>query len=302
MKTLEESVKYTIRKKEHQISRLENSHFNESYDSLNKFLTNEKGRGSVALRIEYLSTWYHWNFIHNFISNDKLHYNALAKSNFYALECNNWRFLLGELVETFDSAISLTTSIKHLAQMLYLGQKERAVAYGNLLLKMLYGKQYDGGMFFPTHPWFMLELFCKWQGKKLEQKGTRYPDSLGVYERALDNWNTEDIRLVSDIIDDLTKFHIAQSDEDVTTDEHGNEFSPEFTKSNYFIFPVEILMWLSIRKDLGLPDYTPSPENKLMQMEINKLPEQSIPWPTDELVEKCKAKLKEDNPGVEFEL
>jgi hypothetical protein len=305
MKTLEEAIKYTIKKKKHQLSRLENSHFNEPIDELHDYLKNIEDDTSVALNFKYLTTWYHWNFINDFISKNNLKHNILATSNYYALECNNWEYFLGKVAETYDDATSLTESIKHVAQMLYLGQKERAVQYGNLLLKMLYDKQYDGGISFPTHPWFMLELFCKWQGKELEQAGTRYPDSLGVYQQALNHWDTADTQLLSDIVDTLTTFHIAQSDEDeqgTANDENGDGYDLEFTKSNYFIFPVEILMWLAIRKDIGLPDYTPSPDNKLMQMEINQLPKTPIPEYTDELIEQCKAKLKKDNPNITFEL
>lgn len=305
MKTLEEAIKYTTKKKNHQLSRLENSHFNEPIGELNDYLVDKESRSSVALNLEYLTTWYHWNFINEFVTNSKLDYNTLTLSTYYALECNNWEYSLGKLVETYDEATSLTKSVKHLAQMLYLGQKERAVQYGNLLLKMLYGKQYDGGSPFPTHPWFMLELFCKWQGKELEQVGTRYPDSLGVYQDALNYWNTTDTKLLSDIVDVLTKFHISQSDEDeqgTAEDENGDGYDLEFTSADYFIFPVEILMWLSIRKDLGLPDYTPSPDNKLMQMEINQLPKSPIAEPKDALIEKCKAKLKQENPDIDFKL
>ena len=305
MKTFEESIKYTIRKKEHQISRLEKSHLEDPIKELNDYLANLEDDSFVGENFNYLSSWYHYNFIYHFLSYKNLDFSYVAKSTYFAMECNIYNLFIAELVPTYNSATSLTQSIKHLAQMLYLGHKERAVAYGNLLLKMLYGKQYDGGLVFPTHPWFMLELFCRWQGKELEQIGTRYPDDLGIYQKALDNWDTKDTDLLSDIVDDLSEFHIAQSDEDEQggeNDENGDGYDLEFTSADYFIFPVEILMWLAIRKDLGLPDYTPSPGNKLMQMDINKLPEQSIPWPTDALVEKCKAKLKADNPGVEFEL
>ncbi|WP_271782003.1 hypothetical protein [Aquimarina algiphila] len=305
MKTLEESIEYTIEKKEYQTSTSKNSHFNEPNQDLKKFLINEKGRGSVALNFGYITTWYHWNFINDFVTNSKLDYNTLTLSTYYASECNNWEYSLGKLVETYDDATSLTNSVKHLAQMLYLGQKEKSISYGNLLLKMLYGKQYDGWITFPTHPWFMLELFCKWQGKELEQAGTRYPDSLGVYQEALNHWDTTDTQLLSDIVDTLTEFHIIQSDEDeqgTVNDENGDGYDLEFTRADYFIFPVEILMWLAIRRDLDLPDYIPSPNNKLMQMKINKLPNVIIPEYKDELVEKCKAKLKKDNPNIEFEL
>ncbi|WP_024480403.1 hypothetical protein [Cellulophaga baltica] len=305
MKTLEESIEYTTNKKKNQISRLENSHFHQSIEDLKLFLETGKGIGSSSLKIEYLGAWYHWNFIYKYLVDQEIKYDLLSASTYYNLECNNWCYFLGKWKENFKSATSFTKSIKHLGQMLYLGQKEDAIQYGYFLLKMLYGKQYDGWIVFPTHPWFLLELFCRWQNINLDYEKLNYPNNLGVYQSALDNWNTIDTQLLSDNIDSLTKFHIAQSDEDEqgnANDENGDGYDLEFTSADYFIFPIEILMWLAIRRDLGLPEYRASSQNKLMQMEINQLPTKKISKHEDTLIEKCKNKLMQENPDITFEL
>ena len=301
MKNLEEAIKYTLEKKAFQIKDPYAS-YQKRIEDIQKYLIDEKSRTSAILNVNRLSTWYLWNFIYTFLKENKVDYTLLAKSTYYGVQSNNVEYLFGKLVETYDDAIPFTDSIKHLAQMLYLGWRDKAKAYGELVLKMLYGKQYDGWVTYPTHPWFMLEIYCKWQNITLDYDKLRYPESLGVYQKALDHWNTQDTQLLSTIIDELTEFRIQQSDEYVKTDEYGNEFSPEFTSANYFIFAIEILMWLSIRRIMGLPEYTPSPENKLMQLEINKLPVQSIPYPKDELVQQVKTKLLTENPNIDFEL
>ena len=132
MKTFEESIKYTIRKKEHQISRLEKSHLEDPIKELNDYLANLEDDSFVGENFNYLSSWYHYNFIYHFLSYKNLDFSYVAKSTYFAMECNIYNLFIAELVPTYNSATSLTQSIKHLAQMLYLGHKERAVAYGNL--------------------------------------------------------------------------------------------------------------------------------------------------------------------------
>mgnify|MGYP006879611401 CR=1 FL=1 len=302
MKNLRESIEYTKAKKSHQVSSLEYSFKTESVDALENYLITGKKRGSASNQIERLGIYNHWNFINNFILVNEKEYQLLSKSTYYHLEHNNWCFFLGDLVEGFDSATMFKETIKHLGQLFYLQQFVKAVSYGKLIVEKLYGKHYKGGTSIPIHPWFMLQLFCNWQGIELEQRGTYYPDNMFVYDRALKYWNTKNRELLSDIVDELTAFHIKESDEYAKTDEYGNEEDTDFTSADYFIFPIEILMWLAIRREMGLPEYEPSPKNELMQLEINRLPEKVVPWPTDELVEKCKAKLKADNPEIDFEL
>lgn len=305
MKSIEESITYTTDKKSYQLSKLLISHYQEPLGDLGRYLINDKKRGSVALNLGYLSTWYHWQFIYNFTHSHQISYNSLALSTYYALECNNWEYFLGKAVETYCDATALPDSMNHLAQMLYLGWEDKAILYGNFLVKMLYGKQYDGWVKIPVHPWFMLELFCRWQKIELNRRKLHYPDSLGIYENALSNWDTQDTGLLSIIIDKLSAFHIHQSDEYEHPEPDGGNcdgYHMEFSYSNYFIFPAEILFWLAIRRRLGLPGYQASAQNDLMNLEINQLPSSAFPYPRNDLVEQCKRKLMEDNSGVTFEL
>lgn len=113
----------------------------------------------------------------------------------------------------------------------------------------------------------------------------------------MNNWNTKDEQKLNEIVNTLNTFHINNADENVITDELGNEQSPDFTSSDYFIFPVEILMLLAIRKQVSLStDIIKTPE--LMQLSINNLPGTVIPDLTSEdknLITKCKTKLESDN-------
>jgi hypothetical protein len=302
MKNLSAALEYTKSKKISQLSKLEKSHYHGAISDLKGFLANNEDDSIIGLSFSQLTNWYHWKFIYCFIAGEGNSYTDLKNSTYFSLEANNFDYFIGKYAAQYNQAILFENSIKHLSQILYLGWDKEAIQYGQLLINMLYGKQYKGWYSDPIHPWFMLELFCKWQGLTLDKTKLSYPKDFGVYEKALHYWNSKDTNLVSSIIDELTEFHIQQSDEYVKTDEFGNESSPEFSSSDYFIFPTEILMWLAIRKIIGLPKYEPSPQNELMQLEMNRLPEIVIAYPKNELVEQCKQKLLVDNPGITFEL
>jgi hypothetical protein len=301
MKNLEDSIKYTDDKKRFQISTNDESHHQKAIDDLQKYLANQSSLGITLLGIQNLAAWHHWQFMHHFLADHNIVDDELAWSTYFALEWNNWNHFFCKRVDSCKLATPFHESIKHLAQMLYLGWNDKAVQYGHLLIGMLYGKQYKGGNYAFSHAWFMYELYAKWQHIELDKSKLHIPDSLGVYAKALAHWDTQDAGLLSATIDEMSAFHIQQSDEYVKTDKDGNEFGAEFSSSDYFVFPVEILMWLSIRRLMGLPEYVPSQDNALMQLEINRLPTITFPYPKDQLVEQCKQKLLHDNPGITFE-
>ena len=300
MENLEKAIAYTKKKKEFQIRNSLDSHFEEPLKELQGYLDNKEYDSSVGLNFDYLTSWFLWKFINNYIKEKELRFEALAQSANYAIEANNWRYTLGKIAPTYHSAVLFQYSTMHLGQLLYLGWGDQAKAYGNFLIKMLYSKHYTGGNACAKHPWFILMLFCKWQDIVLDKSKLHYPEDMGVYQAAMDDWDTSDINLLTNLINQLCDFHIKQSDEDVTMDEYGGEDGPEFFSSDYFIFPVEILTWLAIRKQLALPAY--EAKHDLMRLEINQLPDAIIPFEEDELVLKCKAKLVNDNPGLTFGL
>lgn len=299
MESLESVIKYTEKKKKFQL-RDNDAKLKDRKNALIEYINNQKDDSSVGLNFERLSNQYLWQFISNYLQNKELNYDSLAKSTNLALEANNWDYTLGTISPTYDSAILFNYSAMHLGQLLYLGWGDQAKAYGNFLIKMLYSKHYTGGNAWAKHPWFILMLFCKWQDIVLDKSKLHYPEDMGVYQAAMDDWDTADINLLTNLINQLCDFHIKQSDEDVTMDEYGGEDGPEFSSSDYFIFPVEILTWLAIRKQLALPAY--EAKHDLMRLEINQLPDAIIPFEEDELVLKCKAKLVNDNPGLTFGL
>jgi len=299
MQNINESIDYTLEKKEYQIASLE-SNYSKSKEEINDFLDKKKSAVSVTIGFEDLSIWYHWNFINYSLKRNIINYEFLSHATLYGIDSNNVRFFLGKKVETYKQSIQFDKAIKHMAQALLLGWDTLAIKYGKMLIIMLYGKQYKGWHSVYKHTWFMLEIFCKWQNIQLDYSKLYYPEDMDIYQEVLDNWDTRDERLLAKLVNNISDFHIAQSDEYVTTDEYGNEQSADFSSSDYFIYAIEILLWLNNRCRMGLPDYIAG--NELMQLPINNWHTQKMEVPYIILIEKAKAKLLDDYPGIEFEI
>lgn len=291
---LKRIIDYTVKKKREQISKEKYFHFNPT-EEVESFIKNEESDTSVGLSFDFISSWYHFNYIFCFLDKQKINYNDLSFSTLYAMESNNWDFFLGKKYPNYDEAIQFHEAIKHVAQMMLLGWTELAIQYGNLLIKMLYEKQYKGGYPVYKHSWFMLEIFCKWQKINLDYTLLNYPKDMRLYQEILNDWDTKNTIQLSKMVNKMVDFRIEESDENEYEDR-----TPDFPSSNYFIYAIEILIWLNIRERIGLPDYVS--DNELMKLSINNWHTQSINMPKIKLIEDAKVKLMKDYPEITFEI
>ena len=297
MKTIKTLVDYTKSKKKHQLEKKDYFYI-EPIKDIEEYIRNEKSVAGIGLALDFISSWFHYNYIYSFLTTTDSAANdlsSLAKSTLLGIEANNWDFFLGKNHEKYYSAIPFQNAIKHFSQALLLGWDTLAVNYGKLLIKMLYGKQYKGWHSAYKHAWFMLEIFCKWQGIELDYSRLSYPEDMKVYAQALQHWDTNDNELLSKLVNELVDFHIAESDEY----ERKNHI-PDFSSADYFIFPVEILLWLNIRERMNFAKYTPN--NDLLKMSINNWQIQKVAIPVIEVVEKAKTKLLSEYPNTHFDL
>ena len=297
MKTIKTLVDYTKSKKKYQLEKKDYFYI-EPIKDIEEYIRNEKSVAGIGLALDFISSWFHYNYIYSFLTTTDSAANdlsSLAKSTLLGIEANNWDFFLGKNHEKYYSAIPFQNAIKHFSQALLLGWDTLAVNYGKLLIKMLYGKQYKGWHSAYKHAWFMLEIFCKWQGIELDYSRLNYPKDMNVYAKALQNWDTNDEVVLSNLVNDLAEFHISASDES----EKANNI-PDFPSSDYFIYPVEILLWLNIRNRMGLAEY--AGDNALINLSVNNWHTQEVEIPTIELVNPAKAKLRTEYPDTEFYL
>jgi hypothetical protein len=294
MQSLKDLEKYTLNKKKHQLDKKD--YFETTpIQKIRSFIQDNEDDTSVSLAFDFISTWHHADFIFSFLKNRNAQYEKNAISTCYAIESNLWDYFLGKKYPAYDEAILFHISIKHMSQALLLGWDRLGISYGKLLLKMLYGKQYKGWHPVYKHPWFMLEIFCKWQNIRLDYTKLNYPEDMGIYQDVIDNWDTKDTDLLSRLVNRMVQFHIEQSDEY----EYNNR-TPDFSSSDYFIYAIEILLWLNIRERMELPDYLP--DNELMKLPVNNWYTQKTEIPVIELIKSAKSKLVKNYPGIEFEI
>ena len=299
MNTLSDLIKYTQSKKRYQLSELEKSHYLRPHEIFNDFINNKLStKSTVALNMEYISSWYLWKYIHEFIEKDKIDYSLLAQSTCWGYHGNLLNYLIGQIAPQYDSCVLLRTAVMHLAQMMMLGWDELSVRYGKMMIEMLHGKYYKGGQPKPLYVWFIVELFCRWQKISLDKSVLNMPDSLKIYEKALQYLDSCDMDIIQNIINDLAAFHIQNADEYVKTDKYGNESSAEFVSSDYFIFPVEIIMYLSVRKRLKMPEN--NADNELMALSINRFPGDSIKIPSEKVIHTVFEKIYRENPRLKL--
>lgn len=160
----------------------------------------------------------------------------------------------------------------------------------------LHTKFLDGGWDIKTASWFILEIANNGFQKSIDLSGLNYPKDMGVYQKALDNWDTENLTLLDDIISGLCDFHLNEASHGDLSD-HASKRDPmflQFSSTRWFVYAFEILAWLSIREKKGIKN----PEkfsHPLMNIELNKSAKESAPMPKSELFKEVMAKLSSQN-------
>ncbi len=71
MENIEKAVQYVLKKKEYQLEKLTHFYFTSNED-INSYISGNKSRASIGLKLERISNWQHWNFIYSFFKENKL--------------------------------------------------------------------------------------------------------------------------------------------------------------------------------------------------------------------------------------
>ncbi len=142
--------------------------------------------------------------------------------------------------------------------------------------------------------WFLLELYCKLEGRDFNRDNADYPELMIPYEEVLEKWDTDDLKEVNRLVYNMADYHLEQAKE--PSDD--NDKYSEFERSVVWLFPYEILAWLALRKKVGLQNpetYThPLMNTPLAKMFLEletPLPEpEELPYANEliaKLVENC---------------
>ena len=116
-----------------------------------------------------------------------------------------------------------------------------------------------GCLFGSGHPehlsaWFLVDLHCKAATTSYDQLKAYLPeeDDYKIYQNAIDNWDTSDLKQLDLIINELLELHIIQ----VHLSFDDEEDFCEFMDVDQLLSPYHVLAWLALRKkhNLVLPD------------------------------------------------
>lgn len=197
-----------------------------------------------------------------------------------------------------NSPISLGSAALSLSMAALAGWKDEFEARFHIILKGLNShlldltntKAHQAGTL-TRHFWFILHLYATTKNLEIDTTPYSYPDSLHPYDRALENWDTTDDKLLERIIAQMANFHIINA----STPKHDEIF--EFDYEYTMLLPYEILAFLRIREWNGLPS-PPTFDHPLMRLPLSRLPVTPAPH-IHSIAEKILQKFKLPQvPGV----
>lgn len=273
-------------------------HFKESHDALQAFLGDKPDDIDVSTAFQSLSTWHLVHFHDAVLSKGQDGLSDLMLSTHYgALQVGAESGLI--LHRTGQFMILLPQAALIMAQQVICGWPKLASfvfakLHGGLdtkLLDLRHTDRHEKGVLY-RHFWFILQLYAKVQGVRIDLSQYSYPESMQPYAPVLANWQTTDLALVQKYVTAMADFHISQADfvhEDV------NEFDNNYRS----IYPYEILFWLKLRQNAGLQN-PETFEHPLMQLPTARLLLDALPMPDLEvgILKEVLQKFEERNPGA----
>jgi hypothetical protein len=265
----------------------ENFHFNEPSNQIEIILAESKLQKAVVVDLKTLNNWYGNKFIYRALAENDLATEPVYFASSYYIAVVADIFALG--YPGNPPKLLFTDVAMFLGNCLQAKWYDKSHEVIDIINKGLSTKFLKGGLNYAKAAWFIVEIADKAFNITADYTRFKYPDTLGIYQQALDKWNTTDLQELDKMVTEMCDEHLSQAD--------CNEETPlEFSFVKEFVFTYEIQAWLSVREKMGLqnPEIFSHP---LMQLPINKLPVQAIPFNNIESFEDILKKLKEELPG-----
>jgi hypothetical protein len=293
MNTTEKKTKETLKELTWWVNNdLNKRRLSKGIEKINKCL---EGGGEEIYSVSFgtINTWYNYLFVYELLKDNTTNAKLEAVASGYHIMVLENEFSLnapgmdGPMFE--EAGLYLANC---LSEKWYI-ESETLLAITN---KGLGTPFFDGGQDFRPTAWFIIGMANKGYGIAIDYKKYNYPKSMGVYQEALDNWNTNDLKLLDAIVTKLCDYHLEQASEGDMSDDAGDNdpMFLQFSNINEFVYAFEILTWLSIREMVGLKN----PEtftHPLMALELNKLPKVASTMPQNELFDKVMARVRAQN-------
>lgn len=265
----------------------EDFYFKEPSNQIETILTESKMQKAVMVDLKTLSNWYGNKFIYRALAENDLSTEPVFFSSSYYVSVIANIFALG--YPGNPPKLLFTDLAMFLSNCLQAKWYDRSHEIIDIINQGLSTKFLKGGLKYSKAAWFIVEIANKAFNITADYTSYNYPATLGVYQQALDKWNTTDLQELDIIVSEMCEYHLSQAD--------FNEETPlEFSFVKEFVFTYEILAWLSVREKMGIKN-PESLTHALMQLPVNKLPVQAIPFNSIKLFDNVLKKLKEEFPG-----
>lgn len=265
----------------------EDFHFKEPSNQIETILKESKVQKAVMVDLKTLNNWYGNKFVYRALSENDLSTEPVFFASSYYVSVIADIFALG--YPGNPPKLLFTDLAMFLANCLQAKWYDKSHEIIDIINKGLSTKFLKGGLNYAKAAWFITEIANKAFNITADYSSYKYPSTLGVYQQALDKWNTTDLAEVDKIVSEMCDYHLSQAD-------FSEETPLEFSFVKEFVFTYEILAWLSVREKAGIKN-PESFTHALMQLPVNKLPEQPIAFNNIKLFEEILKKLKEEFPG-----
>lgn len=259
-------------------------------NSIQENLNQIKIPKSIIVGFKSLDNWYSNNFVYELLTKQHTAYKLLASNN--GLHAIIIADKLAQQYVNRPPSINFDKCTYWLSNCLTQKWYAESESVISIINNWLDSDCLKGGSDYKPASWFIIEVVNKGFGIDMNYQKYNYPEDMGVYQNALDNWDTVDLSLLDNIVSNLCEFHLNEASHGDLSDNAGKRdpMFLQFSSTKWFVYAFEILAWLSVRKKNGLinPEKFSHP---LMNLELNKLSKESVPLPEDELFNKVMAKL-----------
>jgi hypothetical protein len=261
-------------------------------ERVNKKLEEARIPRSIINGFESINRWYNNLFIYELLDNSVSKNKVDGSVNGYHIV-----LLYNEFIPQFPNnplGPSFANTAYYFANCISEKWYQESKNLLNIINAGLDSGLLEGGDDFKPSAWFIIEIANKGYNIVVDYSKFNYPKNMGVYQEALNNWNTNDLVLLDTIVTKLCDYHLSQASFGDISDNAGDNdpMFLQFSTVKEFVYAYEILTWLSIREMIGVKN----PEkfsHPLMNLALNKLPTVVTPMPKNELFERVLEKLKQ---------
>ena len=258
---------------------------------VDKALEQPKLAKSLLVDLKSLNTWYGHHYVYNALTGAATpgDQTSFAGNGYYTALIAS---VFAQGYPANPPKIQFTEMTYWLAACLHARWYEESGRLIRAIDRELDTKFLKGGLNFSKAAWFIVKVAGNGFQVNVDYTKYNYPKDMGVYREVLDNWDTADKDLLDRMVSALCDDHLAQAD-------FSEEKVFEFSHVEEFVYVYEILAWLSVREMRGLGNLS-AYSHPLMQLPLNRLPENPLPFKKMEPGEQIVKRLKEEFPTAQY--